>query len=459
MEQNSRPTVGERRARLIALLVFVSVIISLAVVGVTYALRSEERVCLSKEEILSRIETVNSASDYDFVAEYIEDYGIVGFDTRKLRMCEISFLQYTIYEMKSTEQLATECAELFVELMYDKVDLADKVAFTDAVISCFIGATGDRYAVYRNAKQYENYNTDMSGSFVGIGVQVRQDTALGTLTVLDVYEGSGAEEAGIKVGDLITAVDGQLLADIGYDALVSAIRGEEGTTVTVTVDRGGVILDLIATRRKVVEKTVRYSIDEGKIAYIKITGFKDNTAEMFADTIDRAEAEGARGIVFDLRDNPGGYLHSVLAMLDYLAPDGERIASYKSFTDVNEQIILASDGHAVDLPMVVLMNGGTASAGELFSAALRDWGASGVLDVVTVGERTYAKGVMQSTFGFGDGSTLTMTIAYYNPPSGVNYDGIGITPDVVLENTGTTDDQLARAYIEIEQLIQTANAA
>lgn len=459
MEQNIRSTIGERRARLVALLVFVSVVISLAVVGVTYALRSEDEACLPREEIVANIERVNAERDYEFVADYFEDYGIAGFDGRKLRVLEVYFLQFTVYEMKPTEEIATEAAELFVEYLYDKIDLTDKAQLTDALLTCFVEATGDRYAVYRNAEQYEDYNTDMSGSFVGIGVQVQYDPEANTITVTDVYEGSGAMEAGIKTGDLITAVDGVNLSAVGYQALVMSIRGEPNTTVTVTVLRSGVSLDLVATRRPVIEKSVRYSINSDKLAYIKITGFKDNTAELFAEAVDNAQRDGARGIVFDLRGNPGGYLHSVISMLDYIGPDGLNIVSYKSYTDVTEQVFVAEDGHAVDLPMAVLINGNTASAAEIFSSALRDWSSTGDMNVVTVGECTYGKGVMQSTFSFSDGSTLTMTVAYHNPPSGVNYDGVGVAPDVEVQNDEGSDAQLTRAYLELEKLITSANAA
>ena len=456
MKNATNTAAVEHRARLAALLVFITVIIGLAAAAVGYALTSEPPRMLAKEEILERIELVNAESDHNFVASYLTDYGIAGFDTKKLRTCELYFTRYTIYEMKDTEALATECATLFCEYVYDRVDRGSKAALTDAVLECYVEATGDGYAVYRNAEQYLEYNTDMSGSFVGIGIQVQYNREKNTITVIDVYEGSGAMQAGIAVGDLIVGVDGKTLEGVGYDALVSGIRGEEGTTVTVTVKRGELTLDLVATRRQVVEKTVRYTLRPDGIAYIKITGFKENTFELFTLALDAAEDDSARGVIFDMRNNPGGYLNTVVDMIDYIAPEGQRIASYKYSTDVKETVFVSDDGHSVDLPFVVMMNGGTASAGELFSAALRDYGKTGVLDVTTVGTKSYSKGVMQSTIGFSDKSTLTLTVAYYNPPSNVNYDGIGITPDVVVELEEGSDAQLDAAVIEMEKLLGSA---
>jgi carboxyl-terminal processing protease len=295
----------------------------------------------------------------------------------------------------------------------------------------------------------------MSGSFVGIGITVQYNERDGIMLVMSVMEESAAEEAGLLAGDKIVAIDGKSLSELGYEGAVSAIRGEIGTDVTVSVERGTERLDLTATRRQITEKTVTYSIDEKKIGYIKLTGFKSNTAEQFRDAIDTVEESGCVGIVFDLRNNPGGYLNAVVDVIDYLVPDGTRIASYNDRD--GESVFTADDGHEINLPIAVIFNQATASAGELFSAAMRDYGEMGILDTVSVGVTTYAKGVMQSTVSFMDGSTLTLTIAYYNPPSDVNYDGVGVIPDIEVTDSETWDAQLEAAYSAINQKISQLN--
>ena len=160
---------------------------------------------------------------------------------------------------------------------------------------------------------------------------------------------------------------------------------------------------------------------------------------------------GAVAIVYDLRSNPGGYLSAVVKMLYRIAPKGTTVVSFSNdyapeYKDKTEA--------SLSLPTVVICNESTASAGELFTAAIRDFETLGFFDVTIVGQKTYGKGVMQSTYSFTDSSSITLTVAYYNPPSGENYDGVGITPDVTVENNSELDSQLDNAYIEINKLIK-----
>lgn len=444
-------TNSQKRARIFIFAAFVILVIIFAVYAVIYALSAPGKKMLSREEIETNLDLARGQGDegHSYASTYLEEWGIRGYDTSKLKTCEYFFNRYSIYEMKGTEELAISTAELFMEYFFDKIDKEDRTAVTDALLNCYVEAVGDKYAVYRTASQFEDYNTDMSGSFVGIGVQVRYSEEDGTITVISVNENSAAEEAGILAGDVIYAVDGVTVEELGYEGAVSKIRGEIGTDVTITVKRDDETIDLVATRIQITEQTVKYLLTEDKIAILTITGFKGNTAEQFREAIDRAEREGARGIVFDMRDNPGGYLNSVVEVIDYLAPEGARIASYTSSTE-GETVFVSDDGHSVNLPFAVVFNEYTASAGELFSAAMRDYGDMGIFNAVTVGAKTYSKGVMQSTLGFADKSTLTMTIAFYNPPCNVNYDGIGVTPDFEeLE----PEAQLERAISELKALI------
>ena len=387
----------------------------------------------------------------DFASSYFEKLGIPSFDTVKFRRVETLYENHYVTSLDSAEVLANKTAELYFEQFHEKINTRDSEAVTDALLHCYVYAIGDRYSVYRDKDEYKEYNTDMSGTFYGIGVSVTYNRIEDTITVTEVYANSGAEDAGIKPGDLIIGVDGEWLEDIGYNSVVNKIRGEENTTVNVTVLRGGDKITFTATRKKVVEESVKYSIDQNKIGYIELSSFKDNTDEQFIEAIDYMTENGAIGIIYDLRSNPGGYLTSVVNMLSYISPEGTTIVSFTNDYGAPKK---DRDLHSLSLPSVIICNENTASAGELFTAAMRDFDEEfGFFEVTTVGVKTYGKGVMQSTYSLGDGSTLTLTVAYYNPPCGENYDGIGIVPDVEVSLAGDADNQLNRAYEEIFKLI------
>ena len=447
-------TVTLNKTRLAVFLALIAVFIFLAFAGILLAFDAEnDSRMLPKEEITSNLSSMSDEDKgYSSVTKYLNDYGFAGYDSFKLRTVEAYYRQYTALDIEEPRILAIETAQLYLDYFYDKTDATDKTAVTDALLTCYIKATGDKYAVYRTPDQYEQYDEEMSGSFVGIGVTVQYNEEKTEITVVLVNEGGAAEKAGILVGDIIYAVDGKTVAELGYEGAVSAIRGEIDTDVTVTVLRGEEYIDFVCTRAQIVERTVRYELDANGIGYVQITGFKENTASLFCEAIDFLEENDCKGIIFDLRNNPGGYLNSVIAVIDYLVPSKTRIVSYK-YAQYDESVYYATDGHEIDVPITVLCNQNTASAGELFTAAMRDYNDMGILEATIVGVNTYSKGVMQNTFMLSDGSTLTLTVAYYNPPCNVNYDGVGVKPDVEIENDSTSDLQLERAYLEISTLI------
>lgn len=381
-----------------------------------------------------------SEGSYRYACSYLVDMGFSNFDNGDFRFVEYKFGQYTIYELESPYALALETARFFLDNFYSNIDLTDKDAVTESLIYSYIVATGDRYAEYMTPVRYEDYTEDMSGNFVGIGVEVLLDYNVGTVLVQNVIEESPAEESGLKSGDYIVAVDGVVITKENVDATVDLIKGESGTKVKVTVKRGEENIDFTITRRAVVQKTVKYTIDDDKIAYIKITSFKDNTFTLFKEAVDSAERDGARAVIFDLRSNSGGYLHAVTDMLSYLVPKGTRLVSYYDTYEKEEIIEYAEDNHTLKVPCVALCNRYTASAAELFTSALRDYNDWGILDATVVGTTTYGKGVMQDVFSLGGGYKLKLTMAYYNPPCNVNYDGVGVIPDISVENGDGTDD-------------------
>lgn len=389
----------------------------------------------------------------DFVTSYLEEMdGIPEFSKSKLKGVEIVYRDYYVYDIPPAEEFSKKVADIYFENFKDEIDPANASDVTDALIYSYIAAVGDKYSAYRTASEYEDYNTDLSGEFYGIGVVVTYDYVQGTLTVTEVLSGGGASDAGIKVGDLIHKVDGELVSEIGYSKAIDMVRGENGTTVKITVLRGDAELEFTITRKKVVEESVSYSIDENKIAYIKISSFKENTVKQFKNAIDDVVENGAVGIIYDLRSNPGGYLSTVASMISMISPKGATIVS---FSNDYGPPVKDSNHSSLELPTVVICNENTASAAELFTAAIRDFGDTfEYFDVTLVGTKTFGKGIMQNTYLFTDDSSITLTVAFYNPPSGINYDGIGITPDVIVTESESGDAQLEAAYNEISKMIK-----
>ena len=435
----------------------------------------------TKEEIYDKISS-SEAKTYNYVWNYYIDFGMPEFDKIKFRWAESAFQTYFNVKngLPDNYNHAVKSATAFLENYYDKIDLTDKNAVTDALLACYVEATGDRYAYYRTPTEHEDYNDDMSGTFGGIGVVIEYDHNAETLQVSTVYIDSPAEAAGIMAGDYIYAVDGKTIEEVGYLNIVDLVRGEIGTSVKITLKRDGELIEVTAIRALVEEKTVAYKLIDGEIGYVQLVSFKDNTFAQFVEAIDALEEMGVKGYVFDLRNNLGGYVHSVRSIVSYLISNGQPIISYsyKNFptevlnseTDIhptkkdpeNPSLPLKED-HKTTLPIVVLCNEYTASAGELFTAAMRDYADMGILNAVTIGNKTYGKGVMQSGFVYSDGSSIIFTVAYYNPPCGENYDGTGITPDIEIDISydGDTavDSQYNKAIEEIKSLINANNTS
>ncbi len=437
-----------RRAALFAILcaIVVSAILVLSSCG--------SSVIRSKEELLEEVNSSASRS-YSNVSSYLKKWGFPDSDSTKLKYIENLFKNYYVGEMPEVGDAARSVALNFLENYYDDIDLSDEDKVTDALINCYIAAVGDKYSHYMNPEEYESYNAEMSGEFCGIGVYISYSALDGTYEILNVFEDSPAETAGILPGDFIVAVDGTDVDILGYEGTLGAVKGEQGSSVSITVLRGTERIEFSMLRTELEDITVTHEILAGNIGYIRITQFIQNTASQFTAAVDSLTDAGVSGIIFDVRSNPGGYLTSIIEVLDYLLPDGGDIVGYKYY-DGSTDSTKASDGHQVSLPFAVLCNEYTASAAELFTSALRDYAAEGIIDATIIGQTTYKKGTMQSTFEYKDGSAITISIALYNPPSGVNYEGIGITPDHIIENTGSEDLQLEFAINCLTNIQQNA---
>ena len=403
---------------------------------------------LEKSQIEENIETYQGKDlKYTYVSSYLKYYGIGNINTAKINTIENRIERYFYKEVAAEYDTAKTICELYLEYFYDTTDNNDKEAVTDAVLTCFIASIGDRYAYYRTAEEYKAYVSSITGqdSFVGIGVIINTKT----LEIIMVYKDSGAENAGIRRHDFVYAVDGVTLDEATPNELANKLKGEEGTTVNVTIKRGEELIDLEVTRKKFTEQTVSYELDEDGVGYIYVTQFITTTVDEFKEAVDYLTDNNAKGIVIDMRSNPGGLVDVAVEMVDYLVPDadGRRILYY-SYGKSKEEYF-TKDDHSVDLPIAIICNNGTASAAEIFTSAMRDFCDMGLVDVITVGSNTYGKGILQSTFKLTDGSSVTFTIGFYYPPSDVNFHEVGIAPDIQVDEIENGDAPFDKAKEEL----------
>lgn len=407
----------------------------------------KDGVMPKKDELSASV--AEGAGEFNAVGGYLELWGFEPFHAGKFASLENLYGQRFCGELPAPADMAKTTAEYFIEYYYDEIDLTSSTEVTDALIDCYVAATGDPYSVYRTADEYVDYGTDMSGSFVGIGITVQFIN--NQILIITVYDDSPAKRAGIREGDVIRFVNGEDVDELGYERAIDNVRGEAGTNVTVTVLREGALIDCVATRAPITEISVSYELSDDLIGYIDISSFKSNTDDQFFEAIDYMKENGARAIIFDLRSNGGGYLDTVANMVDYLVPSGTMITSFGGYAAP----MVAKSEHTVDLPVAILINEYTASASELFTAALRDYTEMGLLDCTVVGTKTFGKGVMQSSYAFSDKSAITLTVSYFYSPLGKSHNAIGIQPDIEVLLGESGDSQYERAYSELLAVIES----
>ena len=291
----------------------------------------------------------------------------------------------------------------------------------------------------------------MSGEFSGIGVVMSQDQKSGFVTMVQIYKESPAAKAGLKKGDILFQVDGKDVSGKKLDEIVTEIKGEKGTEVKLTVLRGeerekvttSVIRDTIEVQ------TVEYEMMEDRIGYLAVSEFDSVTYEQYQTALKDLEAQGMKGLVIDLRNNPGGNLDIVCEMLDLILPKG--LIVYTEDKDGEKQEYTSDADYDYDVPMTVLINGNSASASEIFAGAVQDYGKADI-----VGTTSYGKGVVQSVYALKDGTCVKLTVAEYFTPKGRSINGKGITPDVEVEyeyneEEPEADNQLERTVEVLKQ--------
>lgn len=358
----------------------------------------------------------------------------------------------------------------YIQGIVDRYYLFDEEA-EDVENGIYMGlmyGLGDPYSVYYNKDDYESLIEDTSGEYCGIGAMVQQNRSSGIMTIVKVFEGSPAFEAGLLPGDIIYLVDDEAVTGKELDLVVKEnIRGEEGSYVTITVLRGDANeeVELKVQRRQIEVPTVEYQMLEGKTGYIYVMQFDEVTAQQFIDAVNDLEKQGMEKLIIDMRDNPGGVLDTAVEMLAYILPEDKMDGMLIYTEDKNGkgdryfcregQIVKESDDgyrddrypkkddHELDVPLAVLVNGNSASAAEVFTGAVQDYEAG-----VVVGTQTFGKGIVQSLIPLGDGTAIKLTVSHYYTPSGFDLHEKGLTPDVEVE----LDEELrTQAVVELSE--------
>ena len=313
---------------------------------------------------------------------------------------------------------------------------------------------GDVYSQYYTVKEFNDVVTSTKGNFCGIGVMIRQNAEKGYVDVTDVLEGGSAIEAGIKIGDCIIGVDGKRIPeDVEAATAMDMVKGEAGTKVKLTILRGEEILEFEITRKVIPVISVKYEMKEDKIGYIHLEQFTEASAKQFKDAVDALTEEGMSGLVIDIRNNPGGTLTSVLAITDYLMPEG--LIMYEEDKYGRKQEYRSTDAAAMlNVPCVILTNENSASAAEVFSGAMKDNKLATI-----VGKTTYGKGIVQTLRMLSDGTGLKYTVRHYFTPNGHDIHGVGIKPDIevdldkkLYESEGI-DSQLEAAVKHLKEIM------
>ena len=313
----------------------------------------------------------------------------------------------------------------------------------EALMKGYVNGLGDPYSVYYDKEETQALMESTSGEFVGIGVVLSKEMETNTYTFTTIYEDSPAQKAGAKEGDVLYAVDGEPVAKLDMDSIVLRIKGEKGTKVLLTVLRDGKEKTLEAVRDKVVVKTVSYEMKPNQIGYLYVSGFEEVTYQQFENAITALKKQGMKALVIDLRNNPGGNFDTVCDMLDYILPEGVIISTKDK--NGKGQVVKSDAEHALKLPLAVLVNGNSASASEVFSGAVQDYGIGTI-----IGTTTYGKGIVQELYQLPDGTCLKITTSEYYTPNGRSIHGVGIQPDIEVEyvydeTNPERDNQLQKA--------------
>ena len=338
-----------------------------------------------------------------------------------------SLVTLAVSQEPVVQKSQTKLEQLEALILERFIGEADQTAMEDAAAEGMIEALGDRWSYYIPADQYSDYLDQMANSYVGIGVTIQVTEDASGFLVTKVNEAGPACQAGMKPGDKIVAVEGTDVRGWDINETSLLVKGEENTQVNITVERGGEEITLTIIRMLVETPVATAKMLEGNIGLVTIANFDTRCADETLASIDRLISQGATKLIFDVRFNPGGYVHELVAVLDYILPQGDlfRSVDYKG----REELEISDAKCLEGIPMVVLINGESYSAAEFFAAALREYDYA-----MIVGQPTTGKGYFQQTFSLNDGSAVGLSTGKYFTPKGVSLaEAGGLIPDVVIE--------------------------
>lgn len=347
---------------------------------------------------------------------------LVGFAAA---MSIFTFFGTPARKLGQLEQLITQCF----------IGEADTKVMEDYAASAMVSSLGDRWSYYVTAEDYDTLLEQQENAYVGIGITIIADEEEVGFRIMAVQENGTAREAGLQVDDRIISADGQSMEGLTVEELRNIVRGKEGTTVHLVVVRGEQELEFDVKRAKILTDVVTCQLLDDGIGLITIANFDSRCANESIAAIESLRVQGATSLIFDVRNNPGGYAHEMVALLDYLLPEGDlfRTVDYKGNESVDR-----SDASFLDMPMVVLCNEDSYSAAEFFAAAIQEYEAGTVIGMPTCG-----KGYFQYTYRLSDGSAVGLSVGKYFTPSGKSLADVGIQPDITVE---VDDDTYAKIY-------------
>ena len=357
------------------------------------------------------------------------------------------YKMFTHTSLNKSLENETEITEKMEELngyidQYYLFDYTDEDV-ENGIYKGMMSGLGDVYTCYYTPDEYASFMESSNGNYSGIGAMLSQDYSTGIITVVQVFEGSPAEEVGLQPDDILYKVKGEEVTGQDLSLVVTDLKGEEGTDVDISVMRGTEEIELTVTRRKIEVPTVESKMLTDTIGYIGITEFDDVTDDQFISALDELKNEGMQDLVIDLRNNGGGLVDVTCNILDQLLPEGLIVYTEDKYGNRQEEYSDAE--HYFDGKMAVLVNGNSASASEIFAGAIKDYGVG-----TLIGTQTFGKGIVQSLFPLSDGSAIKITVSRYYTPAGNNIHEVGIEPDIVLErDTESADDNQLQKAIEV----------
>lgn len=320
------------------------------------------------------------------------------------------------------------------------IEEADMEKAEDAAATAMIDSLGDRWSYYLSAADYATHKEQVENAYVGIGITISPEENGQGFLVLAVQKDSGAEAAGLLTGDIITSAESQDVRGMTTAQLRDIIRGKEGTSVSLEITRDSEVLRVQVTRMQILTEVVSYEMLENSIGLIAISNFDARCADETIAAIEALREQGAQALIFDVRNNPGGYATELVKVLDYLLPEGDL---FRTLDYAGRETVDKSDASFLDMPIAVVCNEDSYSAAEFFPAAIQEYGAGTIVGMPTCG-----KGYFQYTYELSDGSAVGLSAGKYFTPSGKSLIGTGIQPDVVVEVDDETRAKIAYGTLD-----------